>query len=148
MSRADEIRAARKERGGEMLNGTYMRLGIPEHLKDPEKVFRWTNNEGDKVYRRQEMGYQLVTDRDGEMKKPGMGAEVSAYAGTQKSGEALKQVLMWIPKEIYDEDQRAKQRRINETEGSIGKKVAGADPADQAAFDAHPDAENSGLRFG
>ncbi len=150
MSRADEIHEMRKERGGDVLDGTRMRLSVAANLKDPDWEYRWVNQEGDRVMRLQEIGYEVVSDRNGKLKPggAGMGSEVSAYAGTQKDGSAMKQVLMRIPKEIYHEDQRAKQRRINETEASIGKRIAGADLSDQAAFDAHPDKESSGLRFG
>lgn len=133
MSRADEIRAERKERGSDVLNGTRMRCHINEKLKDPNWHYHLFNEEGDRVFRAKELGYEVVTDRNGEMKKAGMGSEVSLYAGTTKDGAAMKQLLMRIPLEIYEEDRRAKARAINETEAGIASgKVAGASSDDQS----------------
>jgi hypothetical protein len=133
MSRADEIRAERKERGSDVLNGTRMRLSVNNNLKDPAWEYRWVNQEGDRVFRLQEIGYEVVSDRNGEMKKGGMGSDVSVYAGTMKDGSALKQVLMRIPREIYHEDQASKKRAIDETEAGIASgKVAGASHDDQS----------------
>jgi hypothetical protein len=129
MSRADEIRAERKERGSEMLNGTRTRL--PFVKPEPGKVFRHVNQHGDRPYQLQSVGYQTVSDRNN--KSNGMGSEVSAYAGTNLDGSALKTILMWIPEEIYHEDQASKQRAIDETEAGIARgNVAGASPDDQS----------------
>jgi hypothetical protein len=131
MSRADEIRAERKERGSEMLNGTRTRL--PAVKREPGWVYRHANQLGDRVYQLQSIGYEVVSDRSGKMKSVGMGAEVSAYAGTNVDGSALKTVLMRIPEEIYHEDQASKQRAIDETEAGIARgNVAGASPDDQS----------------
>jgi hypothetical protein len=47
--------------------------------------------------------------------------------GVQDNGAALRQVLMRIPKEIYDDDQRSKARAIDEKEASLKSgQVAGA----------------------
>jgi hypothetical protein len=82
----------------------------------------------------------VATDRDGgKSDKTGVGTEVSAFAGTQTNGAAMRAVLMEIPMEIYQEDQRAKIRAIAETEaGIMAGKVVDASADDQAAFDAHP----------
>jgi hypothetical protein len=129
MSRADEIRQERKERGSEMLNGTRTRL--PAVKKEPGWFYRHTNQIGDRTYQLKTIGYEVVSDRNN--KSNGMGSEVSAYAGTNADGSALKTVLMRIPEEIYQEDQASKQRAINETEAGIARgNVAGASPDDQS----------------
>jgi hypothetical protein len=131
MSRTDEIRQERKERGSEMLNGTRARLPIVR--KEPGWVYRHSNQLGDRVYQLQGIGYEVVADRSGKMKGVGMGSEVSAYAGTNVDGSAMKTVLMRIPEEIYYEDQASKQRAINETEAGIARgTVAGASSDDQS----------------
>ncbi len=122
MSRADEIRAMRKERGTEDLNGTRMRLSVRENALDRDAwEYRFVSDEGDRVFHMQERGWEITSDRASAVKKDnaGMGAEVSAYAGTQTDGKALKQILMRIPKEIYTHDQRAKERAIDGVEAGL-----------------------------
>lgn len=129
MSRADEIRAQRRERGN--ISGRRVRLSVREDKLDRNLwEYRFVNDEGNRVHTFQEDGWELVPDRDGEIKKDGtgMGAEVAQLVGTQKTGAALRAVLMRIPKEIYQDDQLAKQRAIDETEVSLKSgAVPGAD---------------------
>jgi hypothetical protein len=138
MSRADEIRAERKERGSEALSG--LRFRLP---KIPAKAGwhrHYANDDATRIGVLMEQGYTIASDRNGsKADKTGVGTETSAFAGTQTNGAPMRAVLMEIPEEIYQEDQRAKHRAIDETEaGIISGKVSGADQSDQAAFDAHP----------
>lgn len=132
MSRAEEIRKARQERGSDTLAGT--RLRLPKPPAKPGWHRRYVNDDADRIGRMLEQGYTIASDRDGSKSdKTGMGAEVSAFAGTQVNGAAMRAVLMEIPDEIYQDDQRAKFRAIDETEAGIRSgKVAGASPDDQA----------------
>jgi hypothetical protein len=134
MSRADEIRKERAARGSDALNGTRMRL--PKPPARPGWVRRYVNDSGDRVGRMMEVGYTIASDRDGgKSDKTGVGSEISAFAGTEVSGAAMRTVLMEIPEEIYRDDQRAKLRAIDTEEaGIVAGKVTGADQADQAAF--------------
>ncbi len=138
MSRADEIRKERAERGYDPTAGR-MRQSVNEAALDRKSWhYRFVNDEGDRVFQVKEMGYEIDTSRQGAVKKDGnagMGSETAVYAGKTENGAAMKSVLMRIPKEIYDEDQAAKKRRIDETEVGIARgKVAEASPEDQAAF--------------
>jgi hypothetical protein len=132
VSRADEIRKERQERGSDTLAGT--RLRLPKPAPKPGWHRRYVNDDADRVGRMIEQGYTVASDRDGtKSDKTGMGAETSAFAGTQTNGAAMRAVLMEIPDEIYQDDQRAKHRAIDETEAGIAAgKVAGASPDDQA----------------
>jgi hypothetical protein len=134
MSRADEIRKERQERGSEALAG--IRLRLPKPPKKAGWHRRYVNDDADRIGRMLETGYTVASDRDGSKSdKTGVGSEVSAFAGTQVNGAAMRAVLMEIPDEIYHEDQRAKIRAIDETEAGIRSgKVDGASPEDQAAF--------------
>ncbi len=148
MSRADEIRKERAERGYDPTKGR-QRLGVNESAMDRKaKHYRYFNDAGDRIFQAKQAGYSVTASRQGEVKKDsaGMGSEAAAYAGTQQDGSAMKAVLMEIPIEIYEEDQLAKRRRIDERVGAIAAgKVAEAAPEDQAAFDAH---RHAGLKFG
>jgi hypothetical protein len=134
MSRADEIRKERLERGSETLSGVRLRLPKPPAREGWHR--RYVNDDADRIGQMMEQGYSLAADRNGKLAdKTGIGAEVSAYAGTQVNGAAMRAVLMEIPIEIYSEDQSAKHSAISETEaGIMAGKVSGADAADQAAF--------------
>jgi hypothetical protein len=132
MSRAEEIRKARQERGSDQLAGIRLRLPKPPAKAGWHR--RYVNDDADRIGRMIEQGYTIASDRDGSKSdKTGVGTEVSAFAGTQTNGAAMRAVLMEIPDEIYQEDQRAKFRGINETEAGIAAgKVAGASPDDQS----------------
>lgn len=146
MNRADEIRKERQERGSDALAGTRLRLPQPPAREGWHR--RYVNDDADRIGRMMEVGYTVAADpRGNKADKTGMGAEISAFAGTQVNGAAMRAVLMEIPIEIYQEDQRAKHRAIDETEkGIVSGKVSGADASDQAAFDAHP--ASTGLKVG
>lgn len=137
LSRAEQIRRERQERGVDVLSGTRMRLPKPQ--PKPGWHRRYVNDDADRIGRMMELGYTIVADRDGGLSdKTGMGAEVSAFAGTKASGSAMRAVLMEIPEEIYQEDRRAKHRAIEETEAGIKSgnlaDDKGADASDRRAF--------------
>lgn len=122
MSRAEQIRAERAQRGSDVLNDTVMRLSVREHALDRGAwSYRFVNDDGDRIYQMQSRGYEITSDRAGMTKadNAAMGSEVSAYAGIGDDGKPMKSVLMRIPKEIYDDDQRAKARAIDATEASL-----------------------------
>jgi len=120
MSRADEIRAQRAARGD--LSGSRMRLAVREDQLDRENwSYRWANDDGNRVSNLQADGWEIVADRAGAVKDDGagMGAEVAQLAGTRKNGEAMRSVLMRIPREIKMDDDRAKARAIDAQEASL-----------------------------
>jgi hypothetical protein len=120
MSRADEIRAQRAARGN--LGGSRMRLAVREEQLDRENwSYRWANDDGNRVSNLQSDGWEIVADRAGVVKDDGagMGAEVAQLAGTKKTGEAMRSVLMRIPREIKMDDDRAKARAIDAQEASL-----------------------------
>lgn len=134
MTRAEEIRKERAERGSDALSGVRLRLPKPPAREGWHR--RYVNDDADRIGRMMEMGYTVASDpRGNKADKTGVGSEISAFAGRQVSGAALRTVLMEIPMEIYQEDQSAKHRAIDETEkGIIAGRVDGADAGDQAAF--------------
>ncbi len=88
--------------------------------KRPGYARRWINDTGDRVVRAEQGGYQFVEDekmRD----ESGRGKRVSMTVGTKQDGTPLWAYLMEIREEFHEEDQRAKQSAINETEAAINR---------------------------
>lgn len=122
MTRAEQIRAERAARGSDVLNETTMRLSVRENALDRNAwAYRFVNDDGDRVYRMGLRGYEIAADRSGTVKanNAGMGSEVAVHAGSGSDEKPMRTVLMRIPKEIYDEDQRAKIRATDESEASL-----------------------------
>lgn len=104
-------------------------LGTPElkmevSSKDPNYVYRWVNDEGNRIARAMQGGYEMVEDSGVEVgsgvnRNTDMGGKVSQYVGTQKDGAPLRAHLMRIKKEWYEEDQDAKAKKIDEKERHI-----------------------------
>jgi hypothetical protein len=93
--------------------------------KDPGFRYRWVNVTNDRILRFQDAGYDPVTrDALGD----GEDARVDTSKGTSSIAEkgvgmGMKAILMRIPKEFYEEDQRAKQERVDEIEASMKREA-------------------------
>jgi len=92
------------------------RLSLKE--RDPNYHYRIVNVKDDRIEQFKEQGYEIVEDAQvGEKRVDtpsvlGSGTEVSV-------GQGMKAVLMRIPKEWFEEDQRAKQAKIDELEATM-----------------------------
>lgn len=85
--------------------------------KNPEKEYRWVNDVDDRLLRFKEGAWEPVTD--GDIKVGERTVDSSTAPGSVKEkyvGKGVKAVLMAIDKDLYDEDQRNKARRIDESE--------------------------------
>ena len=85
------------------------RFNVPENDGFHYHVFNdnWRKEPG-RIQRALNAGYEIVEhDRSGET------------AGTNDDGTEIKQVLMRIPQEIYDEDQAAKQAEVDKVDEQI-----------------------------
>lgn len=75
---------------------------------------RWVNDVGNRLERFIEGGYQAVTNKDGEIEK------------RLSSKSSIAQVLMEIPLEFYNEDQKAKFKKdaelVSDKVSAINKK--------------------------
>lgn len=100
------------------INGTRNRLNV--RGKEPGYVYRIVNDVDDRIQNFKEMGYELVTDNniavgDKRVANPsqeGSPVEVSV-------GQGVKAYVMRQKQEWFDEDQKAKQARVNELEASM-----------------------------
>lgn len=92
--------------------------------KDPNYVYRVVNDVDDRIAQFIEGGYELVDDNSTDVgdKRVSQGTSV----GSKKIfsvGQGTKGYLMRIPKELYEEDQAAKQRFVSQQEASIKEKA-------------------------
>lgn len=130
MSRNEQIAAERRRRNSESLNGTRKRLHVDESKLDRENfAYRFANDENGRLHQLTvDDDWDMVSDRDGVVKPDGnsVGSEVSAFAGTRDNGAPLRTVLLRKRKTYYDEDEAAKQRRVDETEAGLKRGKASA----------------------
>ena len=95
--------------------------------KDPEFEYRIVNDQGDRIQQFIDAGYELVdanTVRVGDKRVDKAAAEGTKAQVTVGKGE--KAFVMRIRKDWYDEDQAAKQARVNELERSIKQTASGS----------------------
>jgi hypothetical protein len=105
-------------------------LGTPNaKLSAPKRagyVRRWINDMNGRIQAAERAGYAKVEEK---------GVECVRRVGTLEGGHPLNAHLMEIRQEFYDEDQRAKQARVDEVDAVIkGGKPQGVAPEDQSRF--------------
>lgn len=82
----------------------------------PDKVGRWVNDRGDRLKRFQRGGYEFVDDPDATESSDGLGSKKCKVVD-KRTGE--KAYLMEIDKDLYDEDQAAKQAELDKVDNRI-----------------------------
>lgn len=107
-SRPQEEAKARRRRNADNLDGAMvLRLGLPPGIEEkyPDHVFRWVNDEGNRVHvLTKEDDYDIVEEVPG---RP---------VGTDQGGKPINAVLLRKPKEFAEEDRRAKLDRVQTQE--------------------------------
>lgn len=87
--------------------------------KDPNFVYRIVNDTGDRVEQFKAAGYETVSASEVQIGDRRVNAATPEGSIAQCSvGGGMKGVVMRIPKEWHEEDQKAKQRQVDETEAS------------------------------
>lgn len=113
------------------INGVRHVLRTDTSKNDPNFVYRWVNDVGDRINLMKELGYEIVTDPNVTVGDRKVESTKDASGGSPviaNVGGGIKAYYMRIPKEWYEEDQKAKAAKIDELEASIkGDAVAGAD---------------------
>jgi hypothetical protein len=118
------------ERTRDLNKGRPKRVPLHEQKRDiltaPQRegfVRRIVNDVGNRIERFQKAGWQVVEDPDifiGE----GVNNNQTLGTGARKGvGGGITGVLMELPKEIYDEDQAAKQRELDEKEREMRRSL-------------------------
>lgn len=100
------------------INGTRNRLNV--RGQEPGYVYRIVNDVDDRVQTFQEIGYEVVTDKSvsiGDKRIANPTQEGSPV--TVSVGQGINGILMRQKKEWYDEDQAAKQKRVDDLESSM-----------------------------
>jgi hypothetical protein len=84
---------------------------------------RWINDTAGRLQQAEQGGYTFVS-RDPTAKSTDVGARTSQIVGPGENGQGLRAYLMEIPMEWYQEDQRAKQKPIEDFEAALQGKPA------------------------
>lgn len=117
MAKTEEKRVSRKalfQRGPQSIAGE----------KDANFNYRFVNDTGSRISNFQAAGYEFVQDSDlvvGDSRvfdPTDLGSVKSVT-----SNDGTKSYLMRIKKEWYEEDQKAKQAQVNETERAMNKEA-------------------------
>lgn len=132
MDRKAEVKKERRRRNSDALQGKRRRLSVNESALDRDKYeYRWANDEGNRIFDLTEQDdWEVVPDRDGKVRAQtqGDGAKVSVPTGTGEKGATIHSVLLRKPRNYYNDDYRASQARIDDTESAMKQGVApGAD---------------------
>ena len=92
--------------------------------KDPNFVYRIINDSGDRVQEFMDAGYELVKDDSVKVGDKKVNKASSEGSLSQVSvGQGQKAFVVRIKKEWYEEDQAAKQVRVDELENSTKAKA-------------------------
>lgn len=85
----------------------------------PGFVRRWINDKGARIQYALQGGWEFVSRDKTTATTTDQGQGVSQVTGTREGGDSMRSYLMEISKEWYDEDQAAKQKRIDDVESQI-----------------------------
>jgi hypothetical protein len=113
--------------------GAQFRLKVDN--RDPNYVYRWFNDDPDRIQRAKSAGYEMVDSEGGEASKSnapnatGLGSAVSQLVGRTREGNAQRGYLMRQKREWYDADQRAKQSTVDDIDSQIHAGYRGNDKA-------------------
>lgn len=101
--------------------GTRNVLSIHPDDKDPNYVYRIVNDEGDRIRRFRDAGWEVVEKRCGmHVGDPDAAAEKQLGSLVSKTvGKEKTAYLMRIKKKFYEEDQEAKAARIRQGEADL-----------------------------
>lgn len=116
----EEISKAPKARVKRIPVGARNRLEVIG--KDPNFVYRIVNDVDDRVERFKQAGYDVVDISESRMatQRVGQGTATGSIAEMPVGG-GIRGVLMKIPKEWYEEDQKTKSDHLEAIESSIKK---------------------------
>lgn len=110
-TRAEED-APRRRRRDPNDNGMTLRLGVPEEKLDRRNfAYRFVNDISDRLQRLHNQDWDLVTDDE---LTPDMPAERAADVSVGSPQAGLRTRLMRKPIEFFNEDQTAKQKRLDD----------------------------------
>lgn len=92
----------------------------------PGFVRRWVNDLTNRIEKFRRAGWEIVSDKEVSVGSEGvvdnnvsLGSGARKNVGRTRGGDNSQAVLMEIPQELYEEDQRAKQASVTSREEAI-----------------------------
>ena len=124
LPKVDQPRVKRNKKERIPVNGNTKNI-LTVSNRDSDYKYRWVLNDPDRVAKFKEAWYEVVERTDdlrvGDRK-------VDTSAGTSsivetRAGMGRKYVLMRLPKELWEEDQRAKQKQVDDSEAEMQREA-------------------------
>jgi len=124
LPKVDQPRVKRNKKERIPVNGNTKNI-LTVSNRDPDYKYRWVLNDPDRVAKFKEAWYEVVERTDdlrvGDRK-------VDTSAGTSsivetRAGMGRNYVLMRLPKELWEEDQRAKQKQVDDSEAEMQREA-------------------------
>lgn len=105
------------------VNGNRDILTIAEHLKDPNYEYRFVLDIPGRLAKFDQGGWEVVKDDGVKVGQQAVdsGTRQGSAVTVSRGGQTL--VLMRIPKEWYDEDQKAKQEKVDTVEQAMMREI-------------------------
>ena len=145
-ARQDTIITERRRRDTDVLGGKRRKLAVTSTLDTENFTYRWANDDGTRLHDLTVLDdWTVVQDRSGTTKidGAGTGAEVAVPVGVGETGKGLRAVLLRKPRKFHEDDKRAEQRRIDETEAGMKQGVAPGSGQDAQTY-----VPRGGIKFG
>lgn len=116
-TRADEVRTERRKKpGATQLSG--LKLGVSEELLDRNKFeYRWVTDKGNRIKQLHDEDWDQVSEPV-KADADGVGTVQSKVVGTN-DGKPVNGILMRKRKEWFAEDQKEKQKVLDELDNAI-----------------------------
>lgn len=103
--------------------------------RDDGFVYRWVNDEDDRLYRFERGGYDFVS-HDASIGTRGVDTSSGTSTVISKNmGKGVTAYLMRLPRELFDEDQKAKAKRIDAIEDTMKKALKDGSSGDYGSVD-------------
>lgn len=102
-------------------------------------VPRWFNDQRNRITQALEAGYAFIGEEGQELdtddERQGRDQAKKMLVGTHEDGSPMHAYLMAIPREWYEEDQKAKLQPVEETEQAIRRgNIRGSDKRDKGNY--------------
>ena len=124
-TRRQDVKVERRARRASTIDRVLgRRLGVPDALKDPNKVYAWVTDSNQRVERAYAKDYDFVKKGDFAQNLPDdhdIGDRISQHVGTGKSNEPLTAYLMSVDREFHEEDLNAALDRNDEESNVLFK---------------------------
>lgn len=112
-------------------------LGVPRSKLSAPQIqgysTRWINDTTGRLQNAEAGGYEFVYERelDGQAGNTDLGEKVSRIVGRNEDGSPLRAFLMKIKETWYREDQRTKQRKVDDIDAAIRRGKLNEQPDDK-----------------